>query len=158
KAIKLFIETRELQKAKLGSGHLDTLGTMMDLGKCYSDSGHVGEALKLEEETLRLLRANYGNEHTETLKGMNNLAVAYMDIFRFRDALKLLDEGLALNKANPDADYKIMLGIMRNMSEFYSGGMRRPANGLRIQEEMLALQKATIGTDDPETLITMWRL
>jgi Tetratricopeptide repeat len=66
-ALKLREETLQLQKAKLGPDHPNTLTSMNNLAVSYEAVGRTREGLKLREETLQLQKAKLGPDHRSYL-------------------------------------------------------------------------------------------
>ena len=75
-----------------GPDHPDTLASMNNLAKSYSDLGRHADALKLREETLTLMKAKLGPDHPSTLLSMGNLANSLVTLNRAAEAVPVIDE------------------------------------------------------------------
>ena len=60
-----------------GEEHVDTLGSMGNLGCLYLDQGHFDKAEPLLTQTLELSQRILGEEHRYTFTWMDNLAQLY---------------------------------------------------------------------------------
>jgi tetratricopeptide (TPR) repeat protein len=103
-ALKLFEETLQQTKTKLGADHSDTLRIMMNLANFYSNFGRTQEALRLYEETFQLQKAKLGADHPETVMGMNNLAHTYVAAGNTAQARATLRETLKLRERRVKAE------------------------------------------------------
>src|SRR5262249_48326182 len=99
-AIALRKQTVEMQKAKLGPNHIDTLVCMSGLANAYSRMGRLPEAITLLQQTLEGMKATLGPGHTDTLHCMYYLANAYSRMGRLPETVTLLEE--MLEKLGPD--------------------------------------------------------
>jgi eukaryotic-like serine/threonine-protein kinase len=90
----LFEETLKLQKAKLGSDHLDTLQSMNNVAVLYMDANRSSDAIPLFAQTLKGLRDKVGPDSPHALTTMNNLADAYLVSEKWTDAEKIARECL----------------------------------------------------------------
>jgi len=156
-AAEQFQRARTIFTKQLGPDHPNTLRSMNNLAKSYSDLGRHADALKLNEETLTLMKAKLGPDHPDTLISMSNLANSYEALGRHADALKLHQETLAVWKRKFGPDHPNTLGSMTGLANSYSH-FGRHAEALKLREETLALHEAKLGPDHPDTLISMSNL
>jgi tetratricopeptide (TPR) repeat protein len=152
-ALTLREETLQLQKAKFGPDHPDTLTSMTNLAISYAGAGRSQEALKLFKEALQLRKAKLGPGHPSTLASMVNLANCYGSVGRVTDAIKLSEEALPVMKAKMP-DHPFTFNCVGNLAGYYNS-VGRHADALKLREEALALRKAKLGPDHPHTLSNM---
>jgi tetratricopeptide (TPR) repeat protein len=130
----LYEETFELQKAKFGPDHPETLNTMKNLAAAYGAAGKSDRYFALFEEALRLEKAKRGPDHPDTLNTMNILAVAYWHAKRFDRSIPLFEELVRLQTAKLGKDHTDTLNNMANLATSYREAGRRE-EALRLLEE-----------------------
>jgi serine/threonine protein kinase/tetratricopeptide (TPR) repeat protein len=92
KAVRLFEETLEKQKAGLAPDDPRTVDTVAHLAGAYSGVGKLDRAVPLFEEALAKRKAGLGPDHPDTLNTLNNLAWAYQAAGQFDRARPLFEE------------------------------------------------------------------
>ncbi len=152
-ALKLWEETLALSKAKLGPDHPDTLALMTNVANSYGDNGQHVEALERCEEVLALWKAKLGPDDIATRGAMVNVACCYHSLGRDADAVKVYEEALPVMKARWPF-HEFTLNCINNLGNSYEA-LRRHGEALKHREEVLALRKAKLGADHPETLGSM---
>jgi tetratricopeptide (TPR) repeat protein len=155
--LPLHAETLELQKAKRGPDHQDTLTSMSNLAAAYQAAGKLDLALPLFEETLKLQQAKLGRDHPHTLTSMNNLAGGYMAVGKLDKALSLYAETLQLQKAKLGPNHPDTLVSRNNLVVGYLEAGKHD-DALPLMAETLKIQQATLGPDHPDTLRSMHNL
>ena len=161
-AIRQYKTALELQRARLGPEHQDTLASMNDLALCYHEAGRASEALSLSEEVLRVRRARYADRTDLIAASMNNLALAYQEAGRLSEAIPLFEEAMRLctvrlstGEAGPEAPDA--LTAMNNLAMAYLGAGRQ-AEGVRVLEEVVRSRTARLGPDHPHTIASVVNL
>ncbi|KIL70370.1 hypothetical protein M378DRAFT_117512 [Amanita muscaria Koide BX008] len=90
-AEKLRKKTLNARETKLGTGHLDTLGTMGDLAVTYGNQGKWNEAEGLQVKVMEARKEILGPLHPVTLTAIGNLALTYKGQNKLKDARELGD-------------------------------------------------------------------
>jgi len=85
--MKLEEKVLEARKRTLGEEHTDTLVSMGNLARSYSDLSRLQDAVELEEKVLEARKRTLREEHPDTLVSMGNLARSYSDLNRLQDAV-----------------------------------------------------------------------
>src|SRR5262249_17901706 len=149
RALPLLERTLELQTARCGPDHPDTLSSMNNLAACYQATGKLDRALPLLEKALELSKAKLGHDHPDTRTIMNNLAMGYLDAGKLDRALPLLAQTLERQKAKRGPDHPSTLRTMDNLAGCYlaTGKLDR---ALPLYETALELTKARLGPDHPD--------
>ena len=75
-----------MKKRLLGAEHPDTLLSMGNLARIYSDQGRWSEAEQLEVQVMEMRKKLLGTEHPSTLISMGNLAITYSNQGRWIEA------------------------------------------------------------------------
>jgi len=157
KAVEHLDRALELQKAKLGPEHPDTLISMGNLAGAYRAASRLNQAVPLFEETLKLRKAKLGPEHTDTLDSMNGLAWAYQAADKLDQALPLFEQTLKLARAKLGPEHPISINSMQGLAWAYQAAGKLDL-ALPLNEETLKLRKAKLGPEHPDTLNTMTAL
>jgi tetratricopeptide (TPR) repeat protein len=156
-AIALLEETLTLQRAKLPTGHRDTLATLNHLAYTYLAAGRTAEAVPLAEQTLNLRKAHLGLVHVDTLVSMNTLAAAYQATGRVYEAVPLLQQALERTTETKGKEHPATLASMNNLAGAYRA-TGRLADASPLIEKVYLLTKSTVGPEHPNTLIALRNL
>jgi WD40 repeat protein len=105
KAAPLLVEQWNLQKAKLGPEHADTLQTMNRLGVVYWQMRQFDKSVPLFEELLKLQEASLGRDHLQTKRDVANLGINYKDAGRLKEAIPLLEEAHRAARKYPELGF-----------------------------------------------------
>lgn len=87
----------KVRKAVLPEGHPDTLTSMGNLVKMYSDQGRWAEAEKLQVEVMEMSKAVLPEGHPDTLRSMGNLAIIQRNLGRQESSVDLMRQCIALS-------------------------------------------------------------
>ncbi|KAK7002462.1 FabD/lysophospholipase-like protein [Favolaschia claudopus] len=148
----LQVAVLDSRKRLLGEEHPDTLLSMDNLARTYSDQGRWSDAEGLQVAVLESRKQLLGEEHPDTLLSMNNLASTYSDQGRWTDAEELEACKRLLGEEHPDT-----LTSMDNLACTYSDqGRWSDAEGLQVA--VLESQKKLLGEEHPNTLNSMSNL
>ncbi|KAJ7854469.1 hypothetical protein B0H13DRAFT_1642403 [Mycena leptocephala] len=90
KLIHTFVTATSNFKQLLGDNHPDTLHTMSNLAKTYSDLGEHRKAEELHVIVLEKQKQLLGDNHPDTLCTVGNLANTYSDLGEHRKAKELI--------------------------------------------------------------------
>jgi tetratricopeptide (TPR) repeat protein len=156
-ALQLTEQVVQLQKAKLGEDHPDTIQSMHSLAIYYSKAGRRQEALQLTEQVVQFRKAKLGEDHPDTLRSMHNLAIGYSEAGRRPEALQLTEQVVQLQKAKLGEDHPDTIQSMHSLAIHYSEAGRL-SEALQLTEQVVQLQKAKLGEDHPDTLHSMHSL
>jgi serine/threonine protein kinase len=157
RAIELFTKANTTFVSFLGPDHPDTLASMADLARGYSNVGQLDRALLLREKTLELMKIKLGPDHVDTLRSLNGVASSYRDIGQFDRALRIREEVLKLRKAKLGPVHPDTLASMHNLAISYADTGRLD-EALKLRETTLALMRANLAPDHPYTLSCMANL
>lgn len=143
----------ELQKAKFGSEHLDTLSCMSNLANTYARQGRWYEAEKLEVQVMEMRLRVLGAEHLDTLVIMSNLAETYTDQGRWDEAEKLGVQVMETRLRVSGAEHPDTLASINNLTQTYAAqGRWDEAEKLGVQVMEMSLR--VLGAEHPDTLIS----
>jgi tetratricopeptide (TPR) repeat protein len=150
--VTVFVELWNLQKAKLGPEHADTLETMNRLGVVYWQMRQFDKSVPVFEGLLKLQEARFGHDQRDTQQTVANLGVNYKDAGRLKEAIPLLEEAHRTAKKDPE------LAWVTN--ELIDGYTKAGEHGkaATVLVELWNLQKARLGPKHADTLETMNRL
>jgi tetratricopeptide (TPR) repeat protein len=143
-----------LRERLQGPEHMDTLGSMNNLGLSLYAEGNLRGAREIQDELLVLLQRLLGPKHVETLKSMNNLAKTLQAQGEVAEARKLFEEVLADSKQRLGPEHTSTLTAMSNLAVILNEQGDVPASRA-LAEEVLAHRKRLLGDGDPETLTSM---
>ena len=87
-----------IQIGVIGVEHPDTLLSMANLARTYSDKGKWDEAEQLKIQVLDMKKKLLGAEHPDTLLSMANLARTYSDKGKWDEAEQLEIQVLDMRK------------------------------------------------------------
>jgi len=123
--------------------------------------GRNDAALAASEEVVRIHRAALGEFHKETLRSQNNLAAVYAKVGRRPEAV-LGYEGLLAARRRLDRDPATRSDfdthmVMSNLGRAYADS-GRPADAVRLLEEVTPLQRANLDADHTDVLDTLQAL
>jgi serine/threonine protein kinase len=153
-ALKLYRETLEKRKEKLGLAHEETLRSLNNLAEAYYEAGQLEIAMPLCLDTLAKLKAQKGESYFGTLTCMSNLANMYMDAGQLELGLSLHREVLDKTKALRGADHVETFSSMSNLAEAYrETGQLKLAKPLAL--DTVAKCKAKLGANHPSTLMAL---
>ncbi|KAJ7736113.1 hypothetical protein B0H16DRAFT_1466819 [Mycena metata] len=168
------------QKEFLGDSHPDTLHTMGNLARTYSDLGKhekaknlkilvlekqkqvlgLGEYQKAKELKILVLEKRkqvLGEDHPDTLLSMGNLASSYSDLGEHRKAKELGVIVLEKQKQVLGENYPDTLSAMDNLARLCSMlGEYQKAKELEVI--VLEKRKQVLGKNHPDTLLAMGNL
>jgi tetratricopeptide (TPR) repeat protein len=155
--VQLCDQKLQLQKAKLGPEHPDTLHSMDSLAWAYGEAGKLDLAVQLCDQKLQLQKAKLGPEHPDTLQSMTSLAWAYGVAGRWDLAVPFLEQAFQLQKAKLGPEHYATRITMHNLAAAY-GKTGKGHQALALFEETFQLEKAKLGLDHPITLRSMSNL
>ncbi|WAO94547.1 AAA domain-containing protein [Fusarium falciforme] len=147
----------DLRREALGEKHLDTIGSMANLGATYHAQGLYDEAEKLKDEALKLRRVMFGEKHPDTISSMANLAATYHAQGRHGEdeeiAVKVLDlRREVLGEKHPDT-----ISSMADLAATYHA-QGRYDEAEEIAVKVLGLRREVIGEKHPDTIGSMANL
>ena len=144
---------------------LQTSRIMHNLGLAYCKAGEFDKALTLFEETVKRLKAELGTEHFRTWKSMSFLAMTYqlsgkndqafsafMELFKWDE--KLHQEPFKEERA--DLIPQVLLSSCALAVTYWKANQLDKA--IPLFEETLRMQKAELGRDHANTLMTLGNL
>jgi tetratricopeptide (TPR) repeat protein len=155
-AVPLAEETFRRMKERLGPNHIATLKIMQQLARAYSQIGKFDRALSLQRETLERREAMLGPNHIRTLVATSILAERCREARKTDEALHLFKKAFELMKAHPEMgpEHFDTVRAMEGLAGTYMDiGKLDVALGLFY--EALERRRASLGSEHPQTLLTM---
>ena len=136
-ALTLVKEAFNLQKAKLGPEHPDTLVSMNNLAQLYWRTKQLEKSIPLFKEALKRLEAKLGRDHPKTLHLVANLGVNYMDAGRLKEAIPLLEEAYRGGQKDPS-----LYGFGETLMGAYAMAGERAKLANLIREQVAEARKS----------------
>ena len=149
-SLELFGKTLELQKAKLGPDHPDTLQCMGELADSYAEAGQFHRALKLFGETLELKKLKFGPGHPKTLVTLENQTRCLADSGQLDRAEAAWDANIAARRQAQGDGHRDTLGSRLDLAEFDLARGRLDA-AEAAERTLLDDCRARLGPDDSLT-------
>jgi tetratricopeptide (TPR) repeat protein len=147
----------EARKRTLGDEHPDTLISIGNLARSYSDLGRVQDAVQLKEKVYEARKRTLGDEHPDTLISMGNLAKSYSDLGRVQDSVLLEEKVYEASKRTLGDEHPSTLISMGNLARSYSD-LGRVQDAVQLEEKAYEARKRTLGDEHPDTLLSMVNL
>ncbi|HEY1705773.1 MAG TPA: tetratricopeptide repeat protein [Trebonia sp.] len=119
KAIRLFEDTLEVSRKKLGKTDPDTLSARYHLALVYRAAGRTDEAIALHEESLAVCARKLGAAAPETMTARDELARAYRAARRLPEAIELFELTLAYRENALDEDPRAVSASRRHLARAY---------------------------------------
>ncbi|WP_165967390.1 serine/threonine-protein kinase [Luteimonas aestuarii] len=147
----------EARTRVLGAEHPQTLRTALNVASFHARMDDFDRGLPLEAKVLEARRRILGQDHPDTLFIQLNHGVTLQRAGRSRDALRHFDDGLpralrVLGEKHP----QYQAGLMMSGEALLDTGRRNA--GIERLRQALALRKAHLPPDSPETPNTAWAL
>merc|ERR1712078_154738 len=114
-ALKLFTESLEIRRAKLGKNHRDVSFTMYNIGLCHQLQGNLQEAICFQE-TLRIEKFVLGEDHKDVSMTSFKLGEVYKAKGDMDLALVSFNNALKIERKNAEQD-EDPAAIARTMNE-----------------------------------------
>jgi len=148
-AITLLERVRDVRIAKLVSDHPDILTTLENLAGAYWGTKQLDRSVRPFEDLLKRQEGKFGRQHLDTLRALANLGFVYFSSDRPKDAIPLLEELYQASKKHPEfsSTVPVLIDAHRKAGQ--------PKQALPLLEEKLALTKAKLGPDHPDTQSTL---
>jgi eukaryotic-like serine/threonine-protein kinase len=143
-----------LNREFLGPDHLETLGTMNNLGLVLRALGRVDDARKIHEEALQRQRQVLGPEDPVTITSMHNLASTLRVLRRPDEASKMAKETLELQRRVQGPKHRHTLTTM-NLLAGVLLDQGKLDESRTLFDETLDLRRRTLGPEHPSTLESM---
>ena len=153
---RLFLRSKDLREALLGSLHPDTLASMANLAATYYNQGRWTEAESLGARVLEMRSRPeiLGPEHPDTLTSMVNLALVYSYLGRWAESEELGARAIELRTQKLGGDHPDTLTSISNLAlTFWEQG--RFEEGMKLEARVTETRKTKLGADHPDTLTSM---
>lgn len=134
-----------------GPNHLLAQDRKFKLAEVLSDGGHPDEAIALLTEVRRTLLAISGTENEATARAANELAKSYLDAKRYQEALPLFQLALDYHVKARGEHFSETRAGYNNVANCLAY-MGREKEAIAVGLKTLALERADIGADHPETI------
>jgi eukaryotic-like serine/threonine-protein kinase len=150
-AIREYERAAELETARLGPGHPDTLRIQNSLVLAYWQAGRTAEAIPLGQKTLEHWSHTPDRDGLDELNCRNNLAMAYHAAGRTTDSIVMHEEVLRRYTSRLGANHDFTLTARNNLAvAYYSAG--RSDEAITLHEATLKQSQSELGGDHPATL------
>jgi tetratricopeptide (TPR) repeat protein/tRNA A-37 threonylcarbamoyl transferase component Bud32 len=150
KAVAVYAELIEHERANLGPNHPYTLEAMHRIADVYAKNKRVNDAIALGKQIVQINRDERGPDHRSTLIAMANLASYYRQAEEYIQAIALYEEVRAkFNSKDNDGYFNLLRGQINTYVE-----AKRFSEAIAVYEELLNVQKVKLGPDHDATLQT----
>ncbi len=120
KAIIVSEEALTIRQQKLGEEHIDTAGTLFDLGVLYADQGLFSKAEPLLLKALAINEKALDPEHPDIASVLNNLGLLYTDQGLFSKAEPFYLRALAIYEKALDPEHPDIATVLNNIGLLYT--------------------------------------
>jgi len=143
----------DLDRAALGSEHVESLTVAVALGSAFYQAGKYPQAETVLAPAVASSRRVLGVTSDKTREGMSALGRVYRAEGKFAEAQPLITEALEIQRRLLGPDHKLTLELMNNLATLhFSQGHLGEAE--RLLKEQLAIRQRTLGADRPDTVNT----
>lgn len=154
KAIDLSQKVYEARKHILGETNPNTLTSLNNLAKEYSDKDGLinhERALELHKRIYEIRKCTLGENHPETITSLDNLAYEYGKVGNHNKALELHKQAYGLRKTVlGDKDPYTLTSLNNLASEYENIGSHKKA--VELFSLVYELRQEVLGKDHPATL------
>ncbi len=159
RALPLLERAVATRERKLGPDHAEALASVIQLATAHAEAGQVDRALPLLERAVATRERKLGPDHPDTLVGMGHLASAYQKAGQVDRALPLLERAVATRERKLGPDHPQTVSNRDLLTWIYENTkIGRLHRTLMTLEQTLALQKATLGLENPDIRGTLCHL
>jgi eukaryotic-like serine/threonine-protein kinase len=151
RAEELLTPALQIRRRVLGSGHLDTLWSMVNLANALSDQAKFSEADKLYEEAIETGRRIGAPARRRMIAASNNLALNLRDEGRVAEAERAQRETIDLLRKERGPEHPDTLTATSNLAlTLHSEGHLAEAE--KLDRQVLEARHRTLGPNHPDTL------
>ena len=150
-ALPLVQRAHDINQARLGDDHRDTLHSAHSLALTLHALGHDQEAHDLNQDTLARRRRNWGDDHLDTLGSAHNLAGDLRALGHDQEAHDLDQDTLTrLRRILGDDDPNTLTSAGCLAVDLGKLGRHQQAHDLN--QDVVARKRRILGDDHPSTL------
>jgi len=153
----LFTKALATRKARLGTDHPDTLGSMNSQALAYEAAGKLPQAVERFEQLRDVQVRKLGPEDPDTLTTCNHLGVAYRLAKRPAEAVALLEQVGEARAKQLGADHPDTLTTLHCLAAAYRADGKLP-EAIALHERVREARLKRLGPDHPDTLRTLHHL
>ena len=135
----------------------ETLTSLSDLARAYSQLGQDQKAVELQEKCYALHCEVVGEKHPDTLTALNNLALTLGKLGQHQKALVFKESCYALRCEVLGEKHPDTLTALNNLA-FTLGNLGQHQKALELQEKCYALCCEVLGEKHPDTLTALCNL
>ncbi len=146
-----------LYERSLGGEHRFSLACKSAVAMSMHWQGNPADALPLLTNVYEISRRTMGPGCKETVTHMLNLALVLTSVGQLDDAYTLYEEGIPLLQNLLGQNHPASLKILNNFSQLATASGRF-AEARVMLEHVLAAQRISLGSCDPDALMTMHNL
>jgi tetratricopeptide (TPR) repeat protein len=156
-AESLFDRALAARKARLGSDHPDTLGSMHNQALAYQAARKFSQAIERFRQVRDVQLRTLGADHPDTLTTLNNLGLAYRLAGQPAEAVALLGQAAdARAKVLGPHHPETLTALHLLAAAFRAAGETRQA--VTLYERVRDARVKILGPDHPQTLVTLHHL
>ena len=144
-------QVMEINRANLGTDHINTLIDMAHLVAIYNSQARWEEAEKLNIQVVEARKRKLGADHPDTLNGIANLAWIYEHQGKLVEAEKLQVQVVRARKRKLGADHPETLNGIANLAVTYRG-QGRLGEAEKLLVHVIEARTRKLDADHPDTL------
>jgi tetratricopeptide (TPR) repeat protein len=149
-AHELYLDSLERSRRLYVSDHDDVARTLYNCGNVQFLSKERERALLSFQEALRMVHNLHGQEYPEAGKILNNIGNVLMSLERFKRAADTFKAALKIKLLHAAGQYHSDVTMtMTNLASAYIC-LGETAEAMKMYEECLAYERASLPEDDPE--------
>jgi tetratricopeptide (TPR) repeat protein len=153
-AIKLYLESIEIDKKTIGIEHPDYATRLNNLAGVYKAQGKDDEAIKLYLEAIEIDKKTIGIEHPDYAIHLNNLAMVYKAQGKYDEAIKLYLEAIEIGEKTIGIEHPNYATRLSNLAIVYKA-QGKYDEAIKLYLEAIEIDKKTIGIEHPNYAIRL---
>jgi tetratricopeptide (TPR) repeat protein len=146
----LFERGLAIRERVLGPEHVETAGSLNDLGILLCNQGHLGEARAMAERALAIREKSLGPEHPLTATSLNNLAVVLQLQGDLNAARPLRERALAIFEKVLGPEHFRTANNLNNLAGLLQA-QGDPQAAQPLLERALTIREKVLGPEHPQT-------
>jgi eukaryotic-like serine/threonine-protein kinase len=148
------VEALDTRRRTLGEEHLDTLGSINNLGILLRAQGKLAEAEGYFRQALETRRRLLGEEHPDTLGSINNLGGLLRDQGKLAEAEPFYRAALKGHRRTLGEEHADTLGSINNLGILLRA-QGKLAEAEPFYRETLEVRRRLLGDEHPHTLLSI---
>ncbi|KAF9894417.1 hypothetical protein FE257_007920 [Aspergillus nanangensis] len=153
----LYHQLIQIEQAKNGAEHPNTLISMANLASIYQSQGRLNKAEQLKLQVVEIRKTVLGTEHPDTLTSMANLALTFWSQGRWNKAEQLGLQVVEIRKTLLGTEHPDTLTSMANLASTYHD-QGRLVESEQLQIQVMKTRKSVLGVEHPATMTSVHNL